>query len=394
MSQEEKKKPPSPEQLDRWSKVTPSAQPIFQTSVYDYPDLETLDDFYNGLIPNGYMYSRNGLPNSNELAKQVAALENTEEGLVCSTGMGALTVALLSFLGRGSHVVASNDLYGGTTVLLKDELPRFGIETSFINPRDGDPEIRSKFRENTKMVLIETISNPSIQICDIGMIADLAHSKNALLVVDNTFASPFVVRPADLGADIVMHSGTKFLGGHHDVTIGVLCGRSKEMKRMAQFNTRIGTMAGPFDSWLSSRSVSTWKLRVEKCCENALKLAEYLESRTDKVSKVYYPGLASNPQHELATRIFQEKNMFGGMLSFDLRNGLEHASVFAKSLRSVAIAPSLGGVKTTISHPGKTSHRYVSEEQKKEIGITDAMIRVSVGIEDYEEIRQDFASGS
>ena len=388
MKQEKEK--PSPEQLARWSKISPAAQPIFQTSVYDYPDLETIDDFYNGLIPSGYLYSRNGLPNSRDLAREVALLENTEEGLVCSTGMGALSVVLLANLDKGSHVIAANDLYGGTTVLLKDELPRFGIETTFIDPRGSDSEIMSEFRDNTKLVLVETISNPTIQVCDIKKFADLARKRNVILVVDNTFASPFVVRPADLGADIVMHSGTKFLGGHHDLTIGVLCGNSKLIKRAAQFDTRIGTMAGPFDCWLAARSVSTWKLRVEKCCENSSKLAEYLESRTDKVSKVYYPGLASHPQHKLAARLFL-KNMYGGMLSFDLRNGLKQASAFAKNLKSAKIAPSLGGVKTTISHPGKTSHRYISEEQKKETGITDAMIRVSVGVEDFDLIRSDFA---
>jgi len=335
------------------------------------------------------MYSRNGLPNSDELGRQVASLENTEAGLACSTGMGALSVALLSFLGKGNHLVASNDLYGGTTVLLRDEFQRFGIETTFISARESKSKIESEFRENTKLVLIETISNPSIQVSDIRAFADMAHRKGALLIVDNTFATPFVVRPAELGADIVMHSGTKFLGGHHDITIGVLCGKSKDMKRMSQFNTRLGTMASPFDSWLSSRSVATWKLRVEKSCENALKLAEYLESRADRVTKVYYPGLASHPQHKLAESMF-EKGMFGGMLSFDLKNGLKGASAFAKKLKSASIAPSLGGVKTTISHPGKTSHRYISEEQKKETGITDAMIRVSVGVEDFDHIKEDF----
>ena len=203
------------------------------------------------------------------LRRRWPCLKIPKKGWSARRAWRALSVALLSNLEKGSHIVAANDLYGGTTVLLRDELSRFGIETTFINPRGGDSEIKSKFRENTKLVLVETISNPSIQVCDIKKFANLAHKRNALLIVDNTFASPFVVRPADLGADIVMHSGTKFLGGHHDITIGVLCGRSKVMKRMTQFDTRIGTMAGPFDCWLASRSVATWKLRVEKCCENA-----------------------------------------------------------------------------------------------------------------------------
>ena len=304
--------------------------------------------------------------------------------------MGALSVALLANLEKGSHVIASNDLYGGTTYFSRMNCLDSESKPPSSTPEEAIQKSRASSGITPRLVLVETISNPSIQVCDIKKFADLAHKRNALLVVDNTFASPFVVRPADLGADIVMHSGTKFLGGHHDLTIGVLCGGSKSMKRMSQFDTRIGTMAGPFDCWLAARSVSTWKLRVERCCENASKLAEYLETRSDKVSKVYYPGLASHPQHKLAVKLFQ-KNMYGGMLSFDLRNGLKQASAFAKNLKSIKLAPSLGGVKTTISHPGKTSHRHISEEQKKETGITDAMIRVSVGVEDFDFIRRDFA---
>ena len=372
------------EALTRWSKITPHTQPIFQTSVYDYPDLESLDDFYNGLIPNGYIYSRNGLPNANELGKAVASLEHTELGIVCSSGMGALLVSLLAFLSKGDTVTASNDLYGGTSVLLKDELSRFGIKSNFVDA-SSDFEIE----DGTKIVLVETISNPTMKVCDLKKIAKQAHEKEALLIVDNTFATPFVARPSEFGADIVMHSGTKFLGGHGDITIGILCGKAKEMKRAAQFNTRAGTIAGPFDCWLGMRSVATWELRVRKSCENAMKLAKYLEQRSDVISKVYYPGLDSHSQHALAKRLFNER-LYGGMLSFDLKGGIREAGKFVKSLQKITLTPSLGGVKTTISHPGKTSHRHISAEQKKESGITDAMIRVSVGTEDYASIEKEF----
>ena len=374
---------------ERWSEskseITPHVQPIFQTSVYDYPDLESLDDYYNGRIPGGYIYSRNGLPNSNALGSRVASFEQMEKGLVCSSGMSALLVSTLSYLGKGDRITASNDLYGGTSVLLKDELTRFGIETTFVDASSPDIEIEG----GTKLVLVETISNPTMKVCDLKTISKLAHDRGSLLVVDNTFATPFVVRPAELGADIVMHSGTKFLGGHGDVTIGLLCGRSKEMQRAAQFNTRVGTIAGPFDCWLALRSLATWEIRVKKSCENAIKLARFLEDRKDKVSRVFYPGLDSHPQHRLASRIFS-RGMYGGMLSFDLRGGLGAASRFVKSLEKITLTPSLGGVNTTISHPGKTSHRHISEQQKRESGITDAMIRVSVGTEDYALIEEEF----
>ena len=373
---------------ERWSKISPHSQPIFQTSVFDYPDLETLDDYYNGLIPRGYIYSRNGLPNSNELGRKVASLEKMEDSVVCSSGMGALLVALLSNLGKGDHVVASSDLYGGTTVLLDEELSRFGIKTSFVDTSQSS-SLELNIIADTKLILVETISNPTMKVCDIKRVASLSHARGAMLLVDNTFATPFVVRPSESGADIVMHSGTKFMGGHGDLTIGVLCGGRKEIKRASQFCTRAGVIAGPFDCWLSARSVGTWALRVRRACDNALKLARYLEG-LDNVARVYYPGLASHPQHSLAKRMFRG-GAFGGMLSFDIKGGISSASRFVKSLKLITLTPSLGGIQTTISHPGKTSHRHVSDEQKIESGITDSMIRVSVGIEDYELIEKDIA---
>jgi methionine-gamma-lyase len=376
--------------VQRPKKVQPHSSPITQTSVYDYPDLESLDDFYEGRMPEGFIYSRNGLPNSKELADLVASSENTEGGLVCSSGMGAITVALMASLRAGDRVAASNDLYGGTTSLLRDELPRFQIHTSFADstsPRVMEQAVRS----GAKMVVVETISNPTMKVCDIHEIADFVHDNHSILLVDNTFATPLIVKPALLGADIVMHSGTKYLGGHDDLTIGLLCGSKEWIARAGQFCTRAGMIAGPFDCWLATRSFQTMGLRVRQASLNALKLARYLESRKDKVLKVYYPGLDSHPQHGLARRLFSEE-LYGGMLSFDLKNGYTGASRFAKVLENVTLTPSLGGTHTAISHPGKTSHRSLNSEQKTQLGITDAMIRVSVGIEGYESIEKEFSS--
>ena len=371
----------------RSDSVQPHSSPIFQTSVYDYPDLESLDDFYEGRLPGSFIYSRNGLPNSKELGDLVATYEGTDGGVVCASGMGAITVAILSTLKSGDKLVASNDLYGGTTTLLRDELSRFQIQTSFVDSVSSE-EIEEGLN-GAKFVIVETISNPSMKVCDIREIAELAHRHGALLLVDNTFATPFVVKPVDLGADIVMHSGTKYLGGHDDLTIGLLCGKNEWISRATRFCTRSGVIAGPFDCWLATRSLSTWKIRVKQASENALKLASYLESRRDKVSRVFYPGLQSHPQHRIAVNSFSD-NQFGGMLSFDLKNGYHAASKFVKALENITLTPSLGGVHTAISHPGKTSHRSLSLDEKQRLGITDAMIRVSVGIEEYRSIEREF----
>jgi len=302
--------------------------------------------------------------------------------------MAAITVAILSHLRQGDHIVASSDLYGGSLVLLRDELPRFGIESTFVDA--SHPEnFRKEIGKNTKMILVETISNPTMKLCDLSRIAEIAHESGSVLLVDNTFATPFIVRPCELGADLVMHSGTKYLGGHDDITIGILCGKSDLMSRAGQFLTRFGAIAGPFDCWLATRSLLTWELRARRASENALLLANYLESRSDKVSNVYYPGLASFVQSDLAKRILNQ-GIYGGMLSFNLIGGLASAERFVNSLKKVTLTPSLGDIQTTISHPGKTSHRALTAQQKRESGITDAMIRVSVGIESYEPIEAEF----
>jgi cystathionine beta-lyase/cystathionine gamma-synthase len=370
----------------RKSPVVPNSTPIFQTAAYDFPDLDSLDDYYEGR--GSYLYGREGLPNSDELAGKVAELEHAEKGVACSSGMAALFLALTSSAGAGDHVVASPDLYGGTLGLLRKELPRFGILTSFRDPSDVsafDGEMR---RRKAKFALVETISNPTMKLCDIKRLAEAAAEAGTVLIVDNTFASPFVVRPLDLGADIVMHSGTKSLGGHHDLTIGLLCGSKGFIDRVIQYNIILGAMASPFDSWLATRSLFTWRLRMEKSCRNAMKLARHLETRKE-VEDVFYPGLESHPQHDLARRLFK-KNMYGGMLSFTLKGGLPKADSFVKALRRVTLTPSLGGVLTSVVHPAKTSHRRMEEAERRSLGVTDSMIRVSVGTEEFSLIEDEF----
>jgi len=368
--------------------IVPWSTPIVQTAVYNFPNLGSLDDHYEGRAPGSYVYGRDGLPNSDELAKKVAELEHADRGMACSSGMASLFVAIASSVGKGDHIVASPDLYGGTLLLLGRELPRFGIKTTFSDSTDVSTFENAMKREGAKIVLVETISNPTMKVCDLKELARAAEEAGSLLIVDNTFASPFVIRPLDLGADVVMHSGTKSLGGHHDLTIGLLCGGSKVIERAYQFNIVLGAIPGPFDSWLANRSLLTWKVRTEESCRNAMRLAKYLEGR-EEVEHVFYPGLESHPQHALAKRIFSD-GMYGWMLSFTLKGRLAEADSFVKALKRVTLTPSLGGVGTTISHPGKTSHRRISEAQRKELGITETMIRVSVGIEDYSLTEEDF----
>jgi cystathionine beta-lyase/cystathionine gamma-synthase len=388
MPEDQEKSSSQPRKESTRKVVRPHASPIYQTSVYDYPDLESLDDYYEGRLPGSFLYSRNGLPNSKELGELVSSFEQTDAGMVCASGMGAITVAVLSSLKAGDRIAASNDLYGGTTSLLKDELPRFQIQTSFADSTSIE-KMEEAIKSGVRMVIVETISNPTMKVCDVGEIARIAHKHGAILLVDNTFATPFIFKPVTVGADVIMHSGTKYLGGHDDLTIGLLCGRQEWINRAFQFCTRAGVLAGPFDCWLATRSSFTWELRVKQSSQNALQLARYLESRSDKISGVHYPGLDSHPEHRIAQRLFTG-GMYGGMLSFDLKDGFPAASRFVKSLEKVTLTPSLGGAHTTISHPGKTSHRSLTPEEKMSLGITDAMIRVSVGIEDYSSIEEEF----
>lgn len=370
-------------------RAVPASPPIVQTSVYNFPDLKSIDDYYEGRAPGSYFYSRYGLPNSDELAEKVAKLENAKKGVACSSGMAALFVAIASSCGQGDQIVASPDLYGGTLVMLQKELPRFGITTTFCDPAGASSFENEMNRRKAKIALVETISNPTMKVCDVKALATAANRTGTTLIVDNTFATPFVVRPLESGAHIVMHSGTKSLGGHQDLTIGIVCGGSKIMERAFQFNVTVGAIAGPFDSWLASRSIETWRIRTVEGCRNAMRLAEFLEGRRE-VEEVFYPGLESHPQHVIAKRLF-DSEMYGAMLSFKLKGGLAKADSFVKALKRVTLTPSLGGVKTTISHPAKTSHRKMPEKQRRKLGITDSMIRVSVGVEDYSVIAEDLA---
>jgi cystathionine beta-lyase/cystathionine gamma-synthase len=337
----------------------------------------------------GFIYARDAHPNARHLAEQLAELENANWSVVCGSGMAALTATILSILQQGDRLVASNRLYGRTTQLLNQELSRFGVETTFVDTGDLE-QVRSALDRPAKLLLVETMSNPLLRLSDIGALGRLARSRDCLLLVDNTFATPVLARPLDLGADLVMESLTKMIGGHGDVTLGVVCGRGDWLAQITQVVSIWGFASNPFDAWLANRGLATLPLRMRVASANAAALADWLAQQR-AVSRVVYPGRPDHPDHELASRLLQ--GGFGNMLCFELQGGREAVNRFLRLAKRVPFSPSLGNTTTTCSHPGSTSHRYVSPAEKRRQGIGDGLVRLSVGVEDLATIQQEMAKG-
>ena len=340
-------------------------------------------------VEKGYVYSRTGNPTREVLEKRLAALENGRYALAFSSGMAAETSIILSLLGKGDHIIAFDDLYGGTKRLFNKVMERFGIEVSYVDLRFTEA-LEEAFQDNTRLVWVETPTNPLMKLADIRAISDIAHAHDTLVVVDNTFASPYFQRPLELGADIVVHSVTKYIAGHSDVVGGaVVTNDEKLYKRLKFHQNALGAILSPFDSWLVLRGVKTLSLRMERHQYNAMNIARYLESH-DMVDRVYYPGLESHPQHELAKR---QMYGYGGMLSFEIRGGLREAKRFVESLEIFSLAESLGGVESLIEIPALMTHASISREERLKIGLRDNLIRVSVGIEDLDDLINDLERG-
>lgn len=362
-------------------------EPIYQTSVFQFPDITTADAVQSGEV-EGYTYTRGSTPNATSLERTLAALEGADAALACSSGMSALMVVFLGMLRAGDHVVAPRDAYGGTYDVLSVDLSRFGVVTTYVDMTDHTAvttAVRSHPR--TRLIVAEIIGNPLMSVCDVAVLADIAHAAQATLLVDNTFASPVVCRPLSWGADVVVHSASKFIGGHHDVISGVVAGKQADIDALRGLMSRTGAIISPFDAWLTLRGAKTLPLRVRASCENAAQVARFLCEQPN-VRHVYYPGLPEHPQHSLATRQFG--GCYGAMLSFEMHGGLDEANAVLSRLRLLAFAPSLGGVNSTVSHPVSTSHRSVPLEERRRAGIVDGMIRVSIGIEDAADIVADF----
>ncbi|AEH24593.1 cystathionine gamma-synthase [Pyrococcus yayanosii] len=340
-------------------------------------------------VEEGYVYSRSGNPTRDALERKLAALENAEYGLAFSSGLAAESTILLALLKKGDHVIAFDDLYGGTKRLFNQVMERFGIEFTYVDAREPG-NVRRAIRENTRMVWLETPTNPLLKLADIRAVAEIVHERDLIVVVDNTFASPYFQNPLDLGADIVLHSVTKYLGGHSDVVGGAVMVNDDEIYERLKFHQNaVGAILSPFDSWLVMRGIKTLAVRMERHEKNAMTIARYLEEHP-MVERVYYPGLPSHPQHELAKR---QMKGFGGMLSFELKGGLEEAIKFVESLEIFALAESLGGVESLIELPAIMTHASVPRDEREKVGIRDSLIRVSVGIEDVEDLIEDLERG-
>ena len=365
--------PPVCEQTTR-----PHSTPIYLSSVYECESPAQADLILSGDL-YGYAYSRDGHPNADVLAEQCRRLHCAERATVASSGMGALAVALLSQAKGGDHLVVSNQLYGRSLRLLTNEAARLDIETTVVDTSNL-AATKAAIQSNTRLLVVETISNPLLRVADIAALADVAHAGNSLLLVDNTFASPGICRPLEFGADFVLESLTKIMNGHSDVVLGVLCGPEKHWSRISDVASTWGLAASPFDCWLAARGLGTLHLRVERASANALRVAEFLHGRVG-IARVHYPGLAEHLDHTLATRQFG--NRFGSIVTFDLTGGRPAADAFIAAGR-IPFCPSLGELATTLSHPQATSHRGLTREQQESLGISGGTIRLSVGIESIE----------
>lgn len=367
----------------------PLAPPLYQSSVYSLPDLDALERIADG-TEGGYVYARDAHPNASMLAADLAAIEGGSWGMICGSGMAAISATLLALLDDNRRIVASNRLYGRTTQLLAQELPRFGVQVDFVDTSDPAEVQAALAADPARILFVETISNPLLRVVDIALLAKMAHARKCLLAVDNTFATPLLTRPLELGADIVIESMTKMLSGHSDVTLGVVCGKGDELPQFTQTMSIWGFASNPFDCWLAQRGLETFPLRMRAACENAAALADWL-GKQPGVSRVIYPGLEAHADHELAGRVLQ--GGFGNMLCFELSGGRDAVNRFMRGAPGVTFSPSLGNTTTTCSHPGSTSHRYVSPAEKKRLDISDGLIRLSIGIEDLEAIQEEMGRG-
>jgi cystathionine gamma-lyase/cystathionine beta-lyase len=350
--------------------------PIFQTSTYwqESPGNH-----------KGYAYARGKNPTRKALEDCLAALENAQFGLAFSSGMGA-TDTVMKLLKPGDEVITGNDLYGGSYRMFTQIFAQYGIKFHFIDLDDA-ANISNYVTENTKLIWIETPTNPTMRIVDIAAAATIAKANNLLLVVDNTFASPYLQNPIDLGADIVMHSATKYLGGHSDVIMGALLTNRQDLfDKLAFIQNSCGAVPGPMDSFLVLRGLKTLHLRMKAHCENGRKVAEYLKNHP-KVEVVYWPGFADHPNHEIAKKQMRD---FGGMISFSTKGAtLESTFKLASSFKVFSLAESLGGVESLINHPATMTHASIPKAERDKAGVTDTLLRLSVGVEDAEDILAD-----
>ena len=366
------------------------AMPIYQTSTFIFDSAEQGGRRF-ALEEAGYIYTRLGNPTTTVLEDKIAALEEGEAAVATSSGMGAISSTLWAVLKAGDHVVTDKTLYGCTFALMCHGLTRFGIEVTFVDTSNLD-EVKNAMKENTRVIYLETPANPNLKIVDLEVLSKLAHTNpNTLVIVDNTFATPYMQKPLKLGADIVVHSVTKYINGHGDVIAGLVI-TNKELADQIRFvglKDMTGAVLGPQDAYYIIRGMKTFEIRMERHCKNAKKVVEFL-NKHPKIERVYYPGLETHPGHEIAKKQMKD---FGAMISFELKGGFEAGKTLLNSLKLCSLAVSLGDTETLIQHPASMTHSPYTKEEREAAGITDGLVRLSVGLENVEDIIADLEQG-
>ncbi len=361
--------------------------PLHLTSTFAFPDAQTGGALFAGEA-EGHIYSRISNPTVALLERRIASLEGAEAGLATASGMGAISSLMWTLLSPGDEIITDKTLYGCTFAFMRDGLSRFGVKITHVDLRDPE-NLRAAISEKTRIVYFETPANPNMRLVDIAATSAIAREQGALTVVDNTYASPLLTRPIQLGADFVVHSATKYLGGHGDLVAGMVLGRADAIAdiRMIGVKDMTGSVMAPFNAMLVMRGLKTLQLRMARHCESAAIVAEWLE-RQPGVAAVYYPGLESHPQHELAKR---QMDGFGGMIAFELEGGYESGIHMMNRLNLIRRAVSLGDAETLIQHPASMTHSTYSPEERVAHGISDGLVRLSVGLEDAQDILADLA---
>jgi methionine-gamma-lyase len=358
--------------------------PIYQSSTFEFESAEEGARCFNG-ESTGYIYTRLGNPTINVLERSVAELEKGFGGIATSSGMGAVSTIYMALLNKGDHIVSSDAVYGPSRCLMEDHFSRFGVESTYVDTSNIE-NIKKAIKSNTKVLYIETPANPTINITDLKGCSEIAKKHGLLMVVDNTFSSPYLQRPIEFGADVVFHSVTKFINGHADVVGGIIIAKTEELyKKIRSMMISMGCNMDPHQAYLVIRGLKTLSIRVERAQQNAVKIAEYLEKHP-KIEWIKYPGLKSHPQHELSKK---QMDGFGAMISFGLKGGLEAGKILMNNVKLAILAVSLGGVETLIEHPASMTHSKVSAEDKIKAGISDGLVRLAVGIEDVGDLISD-----
>ncbi len=358
--------------------------PIYQSSTFKFRNADHGAQCFSG-ESDGYIYTRLGNPTIKELEKTVAALENGFGGIATSSGMGAVNTVYMTYLGKDDHVICHEAVYGPSRVVLETIYIRFGVQYSMVDTTDLE-QVKKAFRPNTKLLYTETPANPTMGISDLAALAEIAHSHGVPLVVDNTFCSPYLQKPLDFGADAVLHSMTKFINGHADVVAGMIVAKTEaDYKKLRSTMANMGCNMDPHQAFLTRRGLKTLAIRIDRAQDNAMVMAEFLENHP-KVAWVKYPGLKSHPQYELGKR---QMSGPGAMISFELKGGLEAGKILMNNVKMMLLAVSLGGIETLIQHPASMTHSKMNTESRHHAGITDGLVRLSVGIENVSDLILD-----